>query len=220
MQGDQGGVVSATDIRLGINLDVVCGGKCETFARPLYEQMSSGRYDLCSVVNLQPIEDWRADHRTARKRADRAERRGYRFAWVNRAHFNEDIHEINTSAAYRQGRPMTDSYQQFKEYAPLPLYWCRRHAIRTYGVLKDNRLVAYLWLYRVGELALVSQILGHADHLENEVMYLLMQGVMTSEYACDPHGYLVYNRHDSGTDGLRFYKERCGFVEMGVEWLA
>jgi hypothetical protein len=29
---------------------------------------------------------------------------------------------------------------------------------------------------------------------------------------------VVYNRHDSGTDGLRWWKERCGFQEEQVEW--
>ena len=32
-------------------------------------------------------------------------------------------------------------------------------------------------------------------------------------------GLVVYNRHDSGTDGLRFFKERLGFEERQVEWL-
>ena len=86
-------------------------------------------------------------------------------------------------------------------------------------MLSARRLVAYLWLYRAGELALVSQILGHADHLENEVMYLLMQGVVAAESAVDHDGVFLYNRHDSGQDGLRFFKERCGFEPMQVEWL-
>jgi hypothetical protein len=31
---------------------------------------------------------------------------------------------------------------------------------------------------------------------------------------------VVYNRADSGTDGLRFFKERLGFGPMEVEWLS
>jgi hypothetical protein len=77
--------------------------------------------------------------------------------------------------------------------------------------------VAYLWLYRSGELALVSSILGHGGYLRDDIMYLLMKGVIDAEA---PHGgFLVYNRHDSGTDGLRYYKDRCGFKETAVEWL-
>jgi hypothetical protein len=79
-------------------------------------------------------------------------------------------------------------------------------------------LVAYLWIYRSGQLALVSQILGHADHLEHDVMFLLFEGMLT----CEPpdNGWLVYNRADSGTDGLRFFKARLGFEATPVRWAA
>jgi hypothetical protein len=72
-------------------------------------------------------------------------------------------------------------------------------------------LVAYLWLYRAGDLALVSSILGHGNHLANDVMYLLDAGRDRRE--AEHGGFLVYNRHDSGTDGLRYFKERIGFEE-------
>jgi hypothetical protein len=71
----------------------------------------------------------------------------------------------------------------------------------------------------VGQLALVSQILGHADHLDSEVMWLLWQGMLESESLVDRDGVVVYNRHDSGTDGLRWFKEHVGLEETRVEWL-
>lgn len=205
--------------KLEISLNVDCSLACAQFAWPLLNQMDSGKYDEMSVVNLQPLEDWRADHRTARKRADRAERRFYQFGRLAPDHWAGSLNAINQSAAYRQGRPMSPGYMNYQEFPPLPDYPCLRHAVRWYGVFHQDNVVAYAVIYRAGELALISQILGHADHLENEVMYLLAQSVMAQEHATDPHGYLVYNRHDSGTDGLRFFKERCGFVAMGVEWL-
>lgn len=207
---------------LAIGLELDCRSDvCRQFGRPLYEQMASGRYDACSVLPLPVhLDEWRVAHRTARKRADRAARRGYAFGPIDRHLYSRDIFEINTSAPARQGRPMSSGYLVETEFGPLPAYPCSRHAVRTYGVTgTDGRLVAYLWLYRCGQLALVSQILGHADHLENEVMYLLMQGVVEAESAVDADGIVVYNRHDSGTDGLRWFKERCGFVEAPVEWL-
>ncbi len=79
-------------------------------------------------------------------------------------------------------------------------------------------LVGYLTMIRCGELALVSQILGHAEHLEHEIMYQLFAGALSREVRADPFGVCVYNRHDSGTDGLRFFKERLGFEEAAVEW--
>jgi hypothetical protein len=43
-----------------------------------------------------------------------------------------------------------------------------------------------------------------------------VQGVIASE--ARHGGYLVYNRHDSGTDGLRYFKTKLGFEETAVEW--
>ena len=128
-----------------------------------------------------------------------------------------EIQAINLSAPVRQGKPMSEGYRGPVSETPLPSYPCARHAVRTYGVEDAaGTLVAYLWLYRSGELALVSQILGHADHLENEVMFLLVQGVVEAE--SEYGGFMVYNRFDSGTDGLRFFKARCGFLPTQVVW--
>jgi len=112
---------------------------------------------------------------------------------------------------------MTSSYRERPRFR-LDEYWpCKRHRIAPYGVLAGASLVAYAWIYRAGELALVSSILGHGDFLEAGVMYLLLRGVVEAEL--EHGGYLVYNRHDSGTPGLRFYKERAGFEPREVTWL-
>ena len=190
---------------------------CRAFAEPLHRQLRHG-YETCSVLPIpESVQKWRAEHRTARKRANRAERLGYQFREIKREHYDEDIFAVNTSLEERQGRPMTPGYRERQNYLPLPDYPCHRHAIRTYGVV-DARgtLVAYLWLYRVGELALVSSILGHGDHLANDVMYLLFQGVVEAQAGNE--GYFVYNRHDSGTEGLRYFKDKLGFRATEVEW--
>jgi hypothetical protein len=193
--------------------------QCRDFAGPLYLQLSRGQYDRCSVLPLdRTIEQWRETHRTARKRAAHAERMGYRFELIDRERFSEDIYQINISLDERQGRPMSSSYRQRTDFSKLPDYRCDQHRVNTYGVLTGGRLVAYLWLYRAGDLALVSSILGHGEHLRGNIMYLLMQG--TIERELETGGFLVYNRHDSGTDGLRFYKERMGFTEETVRWAA
>lgn len=114
---------------------------------------------------------------------------------------------------------MSSGYLERTDYGPLPGYPCVRHGIRDYGVLGPDGLVAYLFLYRAGQLALVSQILGHADHLEDEVMWLLWQGMLEAESEIDADGVVVYNRHDSGQEGLRWWKERVGLEETRVEWL-
>ncbi len=199
-----------------IGLEVSCESPvCTQFSWPLLEQLREG-YEECAVLALRGLPMWRFAHRTARKRADRAVRRGYRFQTVERHLLAADIQAVNLSASHRQGREMSAGYLQPPSETPLPEYPCRRHGVHTYAVMLDETLVAYCWVYRSGDLALVSQILGHADHLKNEIMYLLVQGVV--EHESPLTGFLVYNRYDSGTEGLRFFKDRCGFEPTRVEW--
>lgn len=213
--------MSTTETALRISLELDCGGSelCERIARPLLEQLDSGDYDRCSVLELPvSIGAWLAEHRTARKRATRSGRRGYVVHELDRVRDAEQIYAINTSARRRQGRPMSAAYARRETYSPLPAYPCARHAIRPTGISLDGVLVGYLVMHRAGDLALVSQILGHAEHLEQEIMYQLFAGALAREVEAGA-GLCVYNRHDSGTDGLRFFKERLGFEEVEVEWI-
>lgn len=205
---------------LPISLEVDCPHEmCRRFSEPLYEQMSGEKFSRCAAMPLPDMDEWAAEHRTARKRANRAERRGYTFHEVKREEHSEELFEINTSAERRQGRPMSESYTKRYEYSPLPKYPCERHQVRTYGVKSpEGRLVAYLWLYVSGQLRLCSSIIGHAAHLENDVMYLLFRGMLKAEQR-DPDAVVVYHTWDNGTDGLRFYKERVGLRDTAIGWL-
>ena len=165
---------------------------------------------------LDSFDVYRSQRRTARRRAARAARLDYRFGAIERSAYEGDIHRVNLSAPRRQGRPMSSAYRQRPSYGRID-FVCPRHHVYTYGVL-DTRstLVAYLWLYRCGDLAMVSSILGHAEHLENDVMYLLFLGMLERQYRFG--GTIFYNRWDSGTEGLRFFKQRLGLKEGNVEW--
>jgi hypothetical protein len=63
---------------------------------------------------------------------------------------------------------------------------------------------------------MVSMILGHGDHLRNDIMYLLAAGMV--EEQAGSGGWFYYNRHDSGTAGLVYYKERIGFHAADIAW--
>lgn len=203
-----------------INLEGGCDfEECVRFAWPLYRQLTEGNYDVMSVMAIPECTDaWRADHRTARKRAMRCFGRGYRSVFVRPELRGDELHAINVSMPERQGRPMSSAYREVPHYTEDPVYPCFRHGVHRYGI-EDERgeLVAYAWIYRSGDLALISTILGHGRHLENHVMYALFEAVVAYESA-DSDGFIVYNRHDSGGDGLRFFKERVGLSETLVEW--
>ena len=211
-----------------IQLERGCGPACAPLAERTHAQLDTPAYTSgVSVQTLTSGEEWRLMHRTARRRAARAARLGYRFAEVDLSRHNDAVHAINTSLPTRQGRPMTAGYQTRHDRGPLPSQPCARHRVHTYGVLDRPRLDelsgpdggelrAYTVVHRVGELALISMILGHGAHLDRDIMYLLMQGLIDDQAPAG--GTLFYNRHDSGTDGLRYYKTRCGFRPADVTW--
>lgn len=189
---------------------------CLDFAWKLHRQLTDGYTRRCSIMPMPTsVDAYLAEHRTMRKRAARAERLGYVFAKIDRQLFTDDVFAINTSTGERQGRPMSPGYLEQPKFSKNPLV-CLHHHVWTYGVLRHGHLVAYLWLYRSGELAMVSSILGHADHLADDVMYLLVSGVIADQIQYG--GTLFYNLHSSGTDGLRYFKERIGLRAGDVRW--
>jgi hypothetical protein len=205
---------------VAIRLEAACFDQdCADLAFRFRNQLGVPKYSQGASVLTMPasLADWRAEHRTARKRADRAQRLGYRFTEIDYSQHNDAIFAINTSLATRQGQPMTDGYTTRHNHGPLPDYPCDRHRVHTYGVLKDETLVAYLTLYVVGELKLVSTILGHAADLSSDVMYALFVGVV--ERHAGTGGVFYYNRWDSGQDGLRYFKSKLGFREADVSWV-
>jgi hypothetical protein len=202
------------NIRLGIDHPLP---HCVKFSHSMLGTMQR-MGNPASVLPVPLFSDsWRQEHRTARKRADRATRLGYEFMPYEREQCVEDRFEINTSLEHRQGRRMGEGYWERPSESPLPPYPCPLHAYADYGVFSDSgQLVAYLVLIRCGQLRLISQILGHGDFLEHDIMYLLALGTIKAEIATG--GYFVYNRHDSGTEGLRYYKEKLGFEPQQVTW--
>lgn len=202
-------------VAVSLGVDDCWGEACRAIASPLLDQLRAGRYDECSVIPLAAyVLD---DHRTARRRAARARRLGYSARLYRPERHVDDVFAINTSLAVRQGRPMSAGYRQRPSSTPDPTYDCPRHRVTRYGVFDPaGVLVAYCHAVRAGDLALVSQILGHGEHLRNDVMFLLVASVLSGEMPTG--GFLIYNRHDSGQPGLREFKERLGFRPMAVEW--
>jgi hypothetical protein len=93
----------ATMTATRISLDIGCSSRCADLAGPLFLQLVKGPYDECAVLELAGVDAWRDEHRTARKRADRAAARGYTFCTVKRERRVDEIHAINTSARTARG---------------------------------------------------------------------------------------------------------------------
>lgn len=182
----------------------------------------SAYQDGCSILVLPHTyaEYWDsvAGYGTRRK-VRKAHKLGYRFRTIDRDDYLDDIHAINTSLDQRQGKPMSEAYlTRPKPYGALPTFGCPRHALRTYGVLQGDHLVAYTWVYQIGEMCLFSTILGHGAHMADGTMYMLVAGVLEDLISSAGTRYAMYNMHLSGTEGLRFFKEQMGFRAYWVTW--
>lgn len=199
--------------RVTIGLETEC---CAS-GRSLYEQLRRG-YELCAVLSApDSLDAYRAAHRTARKRASRSARLGYVSTEIlRRSLYVDDVFAVNTSLTERQGRPMTAGYLERPSASELDPITCDRHWTRMFATLLDETLVAYSVVIRAGDLALVSQILGHGEHLKSDVMFLLFESVIDALAGTDVA--IVYNRADSGDVGLQYFKEKLGFEPREVTW--
>lgn len=168
-----------------------------------------------AVRNLEDVE-----RGTFRRRADEAVRQHYIAQVIEPGEWFDDYVAINRSKQERQGRTMADHYWNPKPTGVVGRPKCDRHHTLCYGVLHDSHLVAYSTVHRVGDLVMLSMILGHGDHLTRGIMYLLTRYIAAHQLALGGPGILYYNRWDSGTDGLRFFKERIGMYEEDVTWTA
>lgn len=194
----------------------------DKFAAPHARLEGYGAYEVGASILVLPdsFEEWWEDvGYYTRRKVRKAEKDGYEFAVIERDQHLEDIFEINTSMQERQGREMTEAYQKRPgPFGALPEFSCPRHRLGAYGILLDGKLVAYTWVYQVGEMCLFSTILGHGDHLRSGVMFQLIAGVLQNLIPTSGTRYAMYNMHWSGTDGLRFFKERMGFRPYRVQW--
>lgn len=168
-----------------------------------------------AVGVVADIETWRAEHGTARRRANLARRLGFTVRRYEPGERYEEIVAINRSKYARQGRKMDDHYVSPARVGHIGEPECPYHHTLCYGVFNaGDVLKAYSTIHRRGDLIHVSMFLGDAHELERGVMYLLVEEILRDQAP----GVLYYNRMDSGTDGLRFFKARIGLHEEDVEW--
>lgn len=149
--------------------------------------------------------------------ARKAQRAGYLFSGIDPNRFTEAIHAIHLSTEERQGIAIDSAYLKKIEQYPVD------ERNEFYGILKGNELVAYLWIVRSGELLLMNRIMGHAAHLKEGIMYLLVTQFIQQELKARTDlrtaaRFVMYDTMLGATPGLRMFKERCGFHPFRVTW--
>jgi hypothetical protein len=158
------------------------------------------------------------EKQVVRTNKNKAQKLGYSFAQIDPLEHIDEIIGINVSAPSRQGKVMDDSYTNRDKLAGFL-------AGKTmYGVFsKDHKLVAYVYPILVGQIVLLSRILGSAEHLNNGVMYLLVSelvGLFAQEqkYLSVPR-WVMYDTMLGAKSGLRYFKERLGFRAYRIKWI-
>lgn len=161
--------------------------------------------------------------RVLRQNAGWSARRGYVYRQIDRAEWEADLHALRASCHFRQGRRMPAAYLERQSYGSdvWPEPHCKRHLATVHGIVAPSgHLVAYAQAIQCGEVFRLNTILGHADYLQERVMWLLM--LRMTEWHIDTAGasYALYYAHMSGYGhGLRYFKERTGYRPAWVTWV-
>ena len=170
-------------------------------------------------VALLPLDDFAdvdaylATRRTARKRVRRAARLGYSGAVFDPEERREELLAIHSSIPERQGRPID------AEYLDPDAAWETGSHLDYVGVFRAGVLVAYGKVYYSGDVAGIVRIMGHGDHLDDGVMFLLTAEIVARVKSSHPHTrYLFYDMFFGATAGLRWFKTHLGFQPYYVRW--
>jgi hypothetical protein len=156
--------------------------------------------------------------RLARRRIKHAKQSGFTFTRIDPLVRLEEVLAVNRSASERQGLPMHPDY--FEEET-VRRYFGR--AADVFGVVDANGVLsAYLCVRVCGEVACIERLLGHADALEQGVMYLLISGVvewLIQEPVNSGHpSWLMYDMFSGASPGMRHFKHVIGCEPYRVSW--
>lgn len=145
--------------------------------------------------------------------ARRCEKMGYSFQLIDPNNEIEQIYKINTSTHERQGKSMDSSYLQ------KVLSWPNESGNKWYGIVdSEGVLVAYLWTIELNEMILLNRILGHQEHLKNNVMYLLLTKFIAESIEGRKASYIMYDTFGKVQNGLVLFKKRIGFKPYTVNF--
>jgi hypothetical protein len=157
---------------------------------------------------------------SARRNRNKALRNGYLFAPIAFNDHLRDIAEIRRSADVRQG-PVPDRLRT-AEVRPCtdPPSRSPCHGYRYFGVLRDDRLVAYAGCLVAGELCMVEHVLGHAGHQPFGVVPLLLTDIAGAVLADHPRVRAYgYGTFFGAGPTMRRFKTKLAFTPHRVRWI-
>jgi hypothetical protein len=154
----------------------------------------------------------------AKRKLKAARQRKYSYARIDAVSAIDQIMEINTSRPERGGKPMLPLYLDRSKFELIVREIGDAHVVRC----PDGKVVAYALVPNVGDVWTFDYLLGHGDHLNSGVMYLLMAHVIEEKFelaktAGNPK-WLMYDTWLGANAGLRQFKAVVGFSPYWVRW--
>ena len=143
----------------------------------------------------------------------RCEGKGYQFKNINPDEYAMEIDSIHKSANERQGKQLSSTYLKAILKYPKNQHNC------YYGIFMKDKLVAYLWTVKSGELMTLNRLMGHTDYQKDGIMYLLvLKGINEVMNAELKPSYVMYDTMLGASEGLLMFKKRLGFQPYKVNW--
>ncbi len=191
-----------------------------TRPHPTYRLIQNKRWGVGLLELPGSFEEYLGgrDRAYLRRKRNRALARGLHFEAFAPMERLQEILLINSSAPVRQKRAMDADYLDIAELARF-----FQNKPRIYGVLDgQGALRAYADAPVLGEVALLSRLLGHAEDLEDGIMYLLVSEVIREMIELKARqgapAWAMYDTFFGAQPGLRFFKEQLGFSPYKVKW--
>lgn len=157
--------------------------------------------------------------KTARQNVAKARRQGYVVSRIDYNAHLDAVRTINRSTSQRQG-PMPEALLREKP-RPIddPPSRSNVHDHVYYGVFRGDRLLAYSACLFAGEAAMITIIFGHAGHLKDGIVPLLIDGMAADAYARFPNArYYIYDMFYGGSETFRRFKRKFGFTPHVARW--
>jgi len=184
---------------------------------PLIPRKSLG----AAMINLQgSYADYRRSkfRPLAKRKLKSANQRKYLYAKIDAVSAIDQIMEINASRPERGGKPMLPLYLNRSKFELIVGEIGNAHVVKC----PDGKVVAYALVPNIGDVWTFDYLLGHGDHLNSGVMYLLMAHVIEEKFelaktAGNPK-WIMYDTWLGANAGLRQFKAVLGFSPYWVRW--
>jgi hypothetical protein len=184
---------------------------------PLIPRKSLG----AAMINLQgSYADYRRSkfRPLAKRKLKSANQRKYLYAKIDAVSAIDQIMEINASRRERGGKPMLPLYLNRSKFELIVREIGNAHVVKC----PDGKVVAYALVPNIGDVWTFDYLLGHGDHLNSGVMYLLMAHVIEEKFelaktAGNPK-WIMYDTWLGANAGLRQFKAVLGFSPYWVRW--